>query len=228
LRRYATAFMVATAGLAATAATAQAATIGFAPGKTCYIGGDVVTVQGAGYTPNGYVDVSIDSKSLGQALADAAGNISNGLTLGGFKGAKAHAVTATDVANPALTASAQFMATTRQVTVKPKHARAGKKLKLRGYGFVSGPNAYMHVRGHGYRKDTRVGKPSGPCGQWSGKRKIVPTSAAAGAYNVQFDHKKRFSKKTKPRVRGTMTVTRTFSSTAFGGASPLYTWTQVG
>jgi hypothetical protein len=221
--------MVATAGLAATAATAQAATVGFAPGKACYIGGDMVTVQGTGYTPGGPVEITIDGASLGQIPAtDAAGSFSNGLTLGVFKGAKAHTVTATDVANPALTASAQFLATTRQVTVKPKHAHAGKKLKLRGYGFVSGPNAYMHVRGHGYRKDTRVGKPSGPCGQWSGKRKIVPTSAAAGAYNVQFDHKKRFSKKTKPRVRGTMTVTRTFSSTAFGGASPLYTWTQVG
>jgi hypothetical protein len=228
LRRYATAFTVATAGLAATAASAQAATVGFAPGKACYLSGEEVTVSGTGYTPMGFVDISIDGRSLGQLQADAAGAVTSPLRLGGFKGAKTHTVTATDVTNAALVGTAPFSGTTFQVTVKPKHARAGKKLKLRGYGFLSGPNAYMHVRGHGYTSDSRVGKSSGPCGQWSAKRRIVPASAASGKYKVQFDHKRKFSKKTKPRLRGTMTVTRTFSSTGFGGAAPLYAWTQVG
>jgi hypothetical protein len=212
-----------------TAATAQAApTIGIAPVKSCYLSGETVNFLGGGYTPGAYVDISIDGESLGQLLVNPSGAIGGSIAFGSLKGAKAHTVTATDTTNPALTVSLSFNGTTRQVTVKPQHARAGKKLKIRGYGFLSGPNAYMHVRGHGYRADTRVGKAQAPCGTFAAKRRIVPRTASSGRYSVQFDHKKRYSKKTQPRVRGTMTVSRTFSSTGFGGASPLYGWTQVG
>ena len=118
------------------------------------------------------------------------------------------------------------------MTVQPQHARAGKKLKLKGYGFLKPGKAYIHVRGHGYSADAKVGNPKGPCGTWSAKRHIVPTFASSGVYHVQFDQKKRYSKKTQPRVRGRMTVTRTLSSlgapaSGFGGASPMYTWTKV-
>jgi hypothetical protein len=218
------AFTVATAGLAATAVAAQAApSVGLAPARACQLSGQTVTMIGGGYTPNGSVDVAVDGVSLGQLPADPTGNIGGTITLGTLKGVKTHVVKTTDTANAALTAQTTFLGTTRQVTVKPKHARAGKKLKLRGYGFVNHGKAYMHVRGHGLHIDSRVGKPKGACGTWSAKRAIVPSTAAAGRYPVQFDQKKKYSKKTKPRIRGTMTVTRTFS--AFGGAGPIAFWT---
>jgi hypothetical protein len=228
LRRGVMAFMVATAGLAATAATAEAATLGLSPVKPCQLSGEKINMLGGGYTPNGYVDFAIDGQALGNLLADAAGSVAGSITLGALKGVKTHVVQAVDETNAALTAQASFVGTTRQVTVKPKHARAGKKLKIRGYGFLQRGKAYMHVRGHGLSIDSRVGKPGGPCGTWAARKSIVPTSAASGVYKVQFDQKKRFSKKTRPRVRGTMTVTRTFHAAgAFGGARLLYTWTQV-
>ena len=213
--------------MAATAATAQASTIAIGGGKSCYVSGEKANMLGGGYTPNGPVTVSLDGNPLGTLSADINGTVAGRITWPGMKGAKTHVVTATDQTTPALTASVTIYGTIRQVTVKPKHARAGKKLKLKGYGFLKGGKAYMHVRGNGYSADAKVGKPKGPCGTWSGKRHVVPTSASSGLYNVQFDQKKRYSKKTKPRVRGTMTVTRTLSSTAFGGAKPLYAWTQV-
>jgi hypothetical protein len=228
LRRYAAAFTVATAGLAATAASAQAATIALGT-KPCQLSGSKVNMLGGGYTPNGLVDIAVDGRSLGQLQTDPAGSLAGRITLGRLKGVKTHSVVATDTANPALTASTTFVGTTRQVTVKPKRARAGKKLRLKGYGFLKAGKAYMHVRGNGYSADAKVGNPKGPCGTWSGRRHIVPSFASSGVYKVQFDQKKRYSPKTKPRVRGRMTVTRTFSSTtAFGGARPLYAWTQVG
>jgi hypothetical protein len=227
LRRVAMAFTVATAGLAAAAATAQAAaTVGLAPARACQLSHQSVTMIGGGYTPGGFVDVAIDGQSLGQLPADATGNIGGRITLGALKGVKTHSVKTTDTTNPALTAQTSFVGTTRQVTVKPQHARAGKKLKLKGYGFLKRGKAYMHVRGHGLTIDNRVGKPKGACGTWSAHRGIVPSTAAAGVYHVQFDQKKRYSKKTTPRVRGTMTVTRTFS--AFAGAAPIARWTKVG
>jgi hypothetical protein len=229
LRRIGMAFTVATAGLAATAATAataQAATLAIGPARACQLSGQKVNMLGGGYTPGGFVDIAIDGQSLGQLPTDAAGSLAGRITLGALRGVKTHVVTSTDATNPALTATTSFVGTTRQVTVKPTHARAGKKLKLRGYGFLKHGKAYMHVRGHGLSIDSRVGKPKGPCGTWSAHRGIVPSSAAAGVYHVQFDQKKRYSKKTKPRVRGTMTVTRTFS--AFQGAAPIAHWTRVG
>jgi hypothetical protein len=226
LRRVAMAFTVATAGLAATAATAQAATLAIGPARPCQLSGQKINMLGGGYTPNAYVDFTIDGQALGSLPTDAAGSLAGRITLGALKGVKTHVVRAADETNPALTAQTSFVGTTRQVTVKPQHARAGKKLKLKGYGFLKHGKAYMHVRGHGISTDQRVGKPKGPCGTWSAHRGIVPATAAAGVYHVQFDQKKRYSKKTKPRVRGTMTVTRTFS--AFQGAAPIARWTRVG
>lgn len=233
MRRYATAFMVATAGMAMTATTAHAApSIGLGPAKSCYFSNDKVTVLAAGYTPNGLVSVSIDGESLGQLQANPSGGVAGTITFGRFKAAKAHTLTGTDAANPALTASMTFYGTTPQVTVKPANARADKKRKMRGYGFLSGPKAYMHVRNHGVSTDTLVGRPNGPCGTFGPtKRPIVGAGAASGNYRVQFDAKKKYSKKTRPRLVYTLRVFRTFkaaSASGFAGATPLSTWTKVG
>jgi hypothetical protein len=69
------------------------------------------------------------------------------------------------------------------------------------------PRVYMHVRGKGYSADKRVAKPSGPCGTFATRKVIVPASAGLGRYRVQFDHRKKYSRKTRPRFVGTMTVT---------------------
>ena len=143
---------------------------------------------------------------LGALSADPAGNVVAALTLGGMSGVKTHALTATDGTNPALVASASILGTTRQVVVKPTNAKAGTKRRIKGYGFMSGPRVYMHVRGNGYSADKRIARPSGPCGTFATRRIIVPASAGTGRYRVQFDHKKKYSKKTRPRVVGTMTV----------------------
>jgi hypothetical protein len=233
LRRYATAFTVATAGMAMTAATAQAApSIGIGPAKSCYFSSDKVTVLAGGFTPAGSVNILIDGQSLGQLPANASGAVAGEITFGRFKGAKAHTITGTDTANPALTASKTFYGTTPQVTVKPANARADKKRKMRGYGFLAGPKAYMHVHNHGVSTDTLVGRPAGPCGTFGPtKRRIVSAGAASGNYRVQFDAKKKYSKKTRPRLVYTLRVFRTFhaaSASGFGGAHPLSTWTRVG
>jgi hypothetical protein len=128
------------------------------------------------------------------------------LTLGAMRGAKSHGLTATDQTNPAVVANAAFLGTTRQVVVKPADAAAGTPRRLKGYGFMSGPRVYMHVRGNGYSSDKRIAKPSGPCGTFATRTVIVPASAGLGRYRVQFDHKKKYSKKTRPRYKGTMTV----------------------
>jgi hypothetical protein len=196
------------AGGAALAATAQAQSLSIAPPKPCYLAGDQITTTATGFTPGGLVNFTIDGTSLGPLVADPAGTAVGALTLGTMRGVKSHGLSATDQTNPALVANVAFLGTTRQVVVKPRNAAAGTPRRLKGYGFLAGPRVYMHVRGGGYSADKRIAKPSGACGTFATRKVIVPASAGLGRYRVQFDHKKKLSKKTRPRVVGTMRVSR--------------------
>jgi hypothetical protein len=225
LRRLGTAFTVATAGMAAFAATSQAASVGITPVKPCYITGEVDTLAGAGYTPGGIVDIAVDGTSVFTVDVDTAGNFFTPLQFGAMKAVKTHTLTATDTTDPALTAAVNFVGTIHQVTFKPQQGPAATKRKMRGYGFLNGPKAYMHVRGHGRRTNVFVGRPKGVCGTWGPTRKrMLPANAATGVYKVIFDAKKKFSKNTTPRVVYDLTVTRKFN--AFG-AGQLDGWTKV-
>jgi hypothetical protein len=212
LRRVVTAFFAATVGTAVFAGAAQAAaTLTIAPVKACYLAGDEVTATGTGFTPGAPIDFSIDGTSLGQLPADATGIVAADVTLGAMKGARTHTLTATDMGNPALTVSKPYTGTTLHIDVTPKHAKAGKKLRVKGYGLLAGKKVYMHVRGpHHYKSDTKVARAKGPCGTFKIHRRIVGKSARGGAYTVEFDAKKKFSKHTTPQTGGTLTVTKTF------------------
>jgi hypothetical protein len=190
LRRFATAFTVATAGMAAAAATSQASTVSITPLKPCYITGESDTLSGTGYTPNGSIGIAVDGTEVFPLVADAAGNFTTSLQFGAMKAVKTHTMTATDKTNPALTGSVSFTGTIHQVIVKPANGPAGKKRKLRGYGFINGPKAYMHVRGHGVHSNVSLGRPQGVCGVFETRKRIVSSHAASGKYRVQFDANK--------------------------------------
>jgi hypothetical protein len=206
MRRLGKAVPIAMAGSALVAGTAHAQSLSIAPVKACYLSGEQVTVTAAGFTPGGLVDFAIDGRSLGPLVADAAGTAAGSLRLGGMRGVKSHGFTATDQTNTAIVASTAFLGTTRQVVVKPRTAPAGRARRLKGYGFLAGPRVFMHVRGNGYSSDRRVARPGGDCGTFVTRKVIVPASAGLGRYRVQFDHKRRYSKKTRPRVVGFMQV----------------------
>ena len=211
MRRVAMAFIAATVGTAVLAGTAQAATLTVTPNKACYLGGDQATLNGSGFTPNGQVNATFAGLS-GVFSADASGVMQPlTLTFPGVKGVKTLTATVTDATNPAITASLNLTTTRLHVDVNPTHAKAGKKLRVKGYGFLGGKKVFMHVRGpHHYKSDTKIARTTAPCGTFRTHRKIVPAGARPGRYNVRFDAKKKFSRKTRPQVSGTLTVTRTF------------------
>jgi hypothetical protein len=210
LRRVATAFLAATVGTAVFAGAAQAATLTATPAKACYVSGETAIVDGAGFTPDGDVNATFAGQST-TVLADPAGAIGLQLAFPAVKGVKTLAVSATDVTNPALTATLNLTATRLHIDVTPKHAKPGKKLRVKGYGLLGGKKVYMHVRGpHHFKSDTKVAKTKAPCGTFKIHRKIVPAGARAGVYTVLFDAKKKFSRTTEPQTGGTLTVTKTF------------------
>jgi hypothetical protein len=215
VRRFAMTLTTALAGAAAMATTAEAQTFGIAPVKACYLGGDKVTGTGTAYTPGGSVDILADGTSLGQVTADAAGSfLTPAITLGGMRAVKSHTLTATDLTNPALTATTTFLGTTNTVSVKPTQGKAGTPRRLKGYGFTSGPKVYMHVRRRGYKSDAKIAKAKGPCGTFKVRKTIVPAGAGDGKYKVQFDSRRRYSKNTRPRFLGVLTIYHTASSSA--------------
>jgi hypothetical protein len=221
-----------TAGMAAIGGTAQAQVLSVTPAQGCYVSGQDATVTGTGYTPNGQVTGAFAGLTA-TVPADPAGNIALALRFPGVKGVKTLTVSATDVTNPALTASLPLLATRLHVDVNPTHAAAGKKLRVKGYGLLGGPKVYMHVRGPGhYKSDKRIAKSKAPCGTFKTHRKIVSAGAPSGAYKVRFDAKKKYSKKTSPQTGGTLTITRTFHAVgaraaAFGDAGLIQRWTSV-
>ena len=143
--------------------------------------GEEITATAAGFTPGGLVNFAVDGTSLGPLVADRPATSAAPIRLGGMKGAKSHGMTATDQTNPALVGSAAFLGTTRQVVVKPTNARAGTKRRIKGYGFMSGPRVYMHVRGNGYSADKRIAKPASPCGTFATRGSSCPPRPAPGA-----------------------------------------------
>lgn len=228
MHRVKTALVAATVGTLAMAATAEAATIAITPVKGCYLTKERDTLSGAGYTPNGSVSIAVDGTTVFSLTADASGNIGTTLIFGTMKAVKTHSLTATDTANPALTATVNFVGTTHQVATNNRRGKPGKKVKLRGYGFLFGPKAYMHVNGHGIHTTTFLARPKAPCGTFTVKKKLVRKGAPIGKYTIQFDARKKFSKKTRPRLRYPLTVFPVASgASAFAGVALNQAWTKL-
>jgi hypothetical protein len=216
------AMFVATAGLAATAATADAATLSLSPVKACYLSGESATISGSGFAAGGNISVTEDGEDRGATVADTSGAFAATWRFGGLNAAKAHTITATDGTT---SAAVTYMGTTHRVATPKRRSKPGKKVKLRGYGFLFGKKAFMHVRGHGIRSDVFLARPKAPCGTFTVKKRIVPPSAKFGEYRVQFDARKRFSKKTKPSLAYPLTVFPVASGSAFAGTAVATRWT---
>lgn len=206
--------MLAAALAIAVPATANAATLSIAPAKACYRSGETVLFSGTGYTPGATVNFALDGGPPASDLADAAGNVGNSLRFGAFRGVGQHTFTGTDSANPANVGSASFLASEVTVRVRPASGRPGRRLRIRSTGFTTGRRLWAHILRRGFRRNVRVGRLRGPCRRGNARRRIFRADAAPGRYRVQFDTKRRYSRRTRVRVSYTVTVSRTF-----GGAS---------
>jgi lipoprotein-anchoring transpeptidase ErfK/SrfK len=189
------------------ASAAEAATLSVAGGKACYRAGDSLILSGTGYTPGAPVDVTLEGRELGQLPADAAGNISSPLQIGNLRGVSRRTLVATDAANPAITATAQFLGSSLLVKVRPQNGAAGRRLRISASGFTTGKRLYAHVLRKGYRRNVFIGKLKGPCRTLKKRKAVLSAGTPNGAYTVQFDTKRRYSKKTKVWYRFRVTVT---------------------
>jgi hypothetical protein len=195
------------AAILAAPAAANAAALAGAPAKACYRAGEEVALNGSGYTPNQGVTITSDGKTLGSSLADPAGNFSGKLTVGVPSGEKIKTYAGTDQSNPANTAAVQLRVSAVTVNLKPKNGRPDRRFKIGARGFTTGKRLYAHVVKGKFRRTVKVGRLKGPCHKITARKRLFPSNIATGLYRVQFDSKRRYSKKTKVKVVRVFPVT---------------------
>lgn len=206
MRRGATAVALTVALALVVAVPAEAATLTVVGSKSCYRAGDALILTGSGFTPGGQANVTLDGQDLGAVPTDAAGNFSAPLNIGNLNGVRTRTLIATDAANPANVAQAQFLGSALAVTVKPRNGAAGRKLRINASGFTTGKRLYAHVLRGKYRRNVFIGKLKGPCRTAKVRKRVLPAGLSPGIYTVQFDTKRRYAKKTKVWVKFRVTV----------------------
>ncbi len=227
--------LAALAGAATMSALAlPAASLGatLAPLKPCYVSVEdqrnpgkplelePIDVAGGGFAPNSKVDIAVDGKVVvANVPVDPQGNLPAGVQAAPpfvSDGDKPFQLVATQQGDPAATASQASRVTALNVGIQPRRARPSSKVRFRGRGFTGPGRVYAHYRYKNKTRKTVSFKPSGPCGQFSARKRQIPVSRpGTGQWTVQFDQQKAYARTPSTVfVRLSILVTRTvrFSS----------------
>jgi len=206
-------------------ASAAAATLD----RQCYVSGQPGTLSGSGFAPNAMVSLANADLGARKVTTDATGSFATPFSPPSGSdlkraGSRAFVITATEDANPANTATATSRVAPRAFSTSG--GRKSPKAKRSWYfsGFTTGKNIYGHFRYKGRTKGNyRFGRAAGPCGEY--KRRApgiaVKGRVPAGSWRVQVDHKRTYSRSTRPAVAGTTVVFTTFRPRAAVGAAAL-------
>jgi hypothetical protein len=208
---------IAVIGSLTAAATADAATLAVQPTDDCYRDGSQPVLFGGGFTPNGGVDITSDGDRInaGPIPTNATGNFGAQLTVRLASGERVKTYSAIDRFNSSITASIPLRITATDVALSPRSGRPGRRMRIRARGFTTGRTLYAHVRrGRRYRKNIRVGRLRGACHKLRARKRLISRTARTGTYLVQFDTRRRYSRRTRPRIRYQVTVFRVFGSGA--------------
>lgn len=214
--------------MAAAAIPASAGAATLTVDKTCYREGSDALASGADFNPNSQLTFTLDGQPFtdpgNPPTTDAAGRVSARFSVGSPPGRqKTYVLAASDGTN---TAQTTFTATDLDVSVTPKRGNPGKRKRVRGRGFDPGKVLRFHVRGPRKRNGT-VGRVRGACGKINKRVKIFRASYPSGIYTVQFDQRRKFGARARPRVVFQVTISRVSRSNVAGVAFSPETWTPL-
>ena len=202
--------------------SAQGATLTANVTKPCYGTADSVPLVGAGYTAGSDVRLARDGTAFPRPVPpDAAGGFSILARLATIPRGKTQTVfSATDIANPALTAStAPVRVSATTVFVRPARAAPTALRRIRANGFTTGKTLYMHVARNGRARNVRVGRLKGACRGVSAKRRVFRRNFRTGTYRLQFDTFRRYKSSRIQKVVFPLRVIRTFRSSKAASSS---------
>jgi hypothetical protein len=205
---------VAGAVLLALPASASAATVSILPKKSCYRSaaspnGEKVLVGGSGFTPGVAAEVTLDRKSLGfTQAANPQGQVAGVLSFGALSSERNRLLAITDQANPANFGTLTVHASGVGLSVRPRRAGPGRPVRIKARGFTGSKRLYAHVRRGRFHRNVGIGRLKGACRKLSRRARVFSLGTRPGVYQVQFDGKRRYSKKTTPRIRYRVTIFR--------------------
>lgn len=196
-------------------AAASAASLTVSPQKRCYSHREAVSLLGSGFSPttdpnddSDHVRITRGSTPVGSLRTDALGAFNGVLGLRLFSGRETRTYTATDLTDPSITASTQITVSSVRVGLRPTNGPPGRRLRLNARGFTTGRTLWAHVRRGASRRNLKIGRLKGACGNLTTRRRLLPQNAAVGVYTVQFDTFRRFRAGRDVRDRFTITVSR--------------------
>jgi hypothetical protein len=218
-RRLALPLLAATLACGA-AAPAQAAEISVSSPCVRYYPGlagqEFVPVQGAGFTattdvsfPNsvsfaysgGDTGGSVDVTTAGTLAPGAAIFMPSDFISSSSGRTKSYTLTATDNANPAVTASTTVKFIRMGATTKPKRVRGNvhRRVVWKVWGATSGAKIYAHWLFRGKKRATRsLGRAKGACGIVKKRVPFLPARTRFGDWRVYFTVGRGFSRKEFP------------------------------
>ena len=211
------AVLVAVAALALPASS-MAANVVVYPVKPCYRSGETVLFGGNGFTPGGRVTITNGAVPIGSLSTDGQGNIGGTLGIARRRGEGVQVYSAIDQVNPAVRTTTPLRVTAATMTVSPRSGRAGRRMRIRVRGFIGAKTLWAHlVRGR-YRRNVKLGRPRGPCGVLSRRKRIFPRKTKPGPYILKVDAKRRYARST-PGLVFRFLVRRLFGRTAAEASS---------
>ncbi len=229
-RRIAVPALVAITALAAPV-SASAATL--SPGKPCFGDGDPIVLGGTGYTPGAAVTLAADGRQFtGTLTSSATGTIAGRLLPSRLVVGRTQKslFTATDTANPANVGQVPVIRARLRVTVSPANASPRSVRRFRARGFTAGSTLYRHITRGKRVSNGRMAKLRGACRETSVRKRLFRKNAKSGTYRVQFDTKRKYSSKTRQRVRFRVRVYRTVRRAGAASAARARTgevWTRL-
>jgi hypothetical protein len=202
-------------GLAALGGTAEAQASTLAVDAPCYLENSPVSASGTGFTAGGPVNFSFDGQLSASGTADPAGNITQPLTAPVLPASTLQHtfnLAAQDQTNTALAATTPVTVTKLAATVKPQRAKPTRRVRFGIHGMAPGRTVWLHYVFHRkQRARVKMGTAKAPCGTLNVRKRFFPMRRpSVGTWTFQFDESKRYSKSTLPRIRGPVTIFRTF------------------
>ncbi|NLT06907.1 MAG: hypothetical protein GXY03_11445 [Solirubrobacterales bacterium] len=204
--------------------------------RSCYGPGQEVGLTGIGFTPGAPVAVSVDGRQLGSTQANPVGEFDISLSAPSISAKqRRYAFSATEEDNPAVTASASFLVSSLAVKITPRgRTNPGVMRRIVARGFTSGRVLWAHIkRGKRKARNVKIGRLKGACHTINVKRRLFPSNATPGVYKVQFDTKRRYSKKTRPNTTFSWLIFRTLRASSASAptataAAVVRDWTPLG
>lgn len=195
------------------ATVAEAATLLTPPCVRQIPGAKTFPIQGSGFTPGAFVQVTADGRVIGSVQVDPAGNVNDALfpplLSSSSRNQQTFQIAADDGQGQAFGPVA--VPVTRINVDLPNRAQPRSRVRYRLYGFNPGQRVYLHLRRGGKTRGTfRMGTAAGPCGTVTKRLRYMPLSRySSGIYDYYFGHTAKFNR-AQQIYRVKISIFRTF------------------